>query len=93
MTMIIVFDPNGGFVTSVAAWIMSPTGAYTPQDPAEDDVVGIAKFGIVAKYKKGLARRPDRIPVPGRQSELPQRAVHVDGGLGKQDRSTEAPAP
>ncbi len=52
--MIIVYDPNGGFVTG-GGWIMSPTGAYTPQNTSDADVTGRANFGFVAKYKKGLA--------------------------------------
>ncbi|MFC1661600.1 PKD domain-containing protein [Gemmatimonadota bacterium] len=45
---IVVFDPDGGFVTG-GGWIESPAGAYTP-DP---DLTGKATFGFVAKYKKG----------------------------------------
>jgi hypothetical protein len=45
---IVVFDPNGGFVTG-GGWINSPLGAYKP-DPS---IVGKANFGFVSKYKKG----------------------------------------
>lgn len=46
--MIVVFDPDGGFVTG-GGWIDSPSGAYAV-DPA---LTGKANFGFVAKYKKG----------------------------------------
>ena len=46
--MVVVYDPSAGFVTG-GGWINSPAGAYTP-DP---DLVGIATFGFVSKYKKG----------------------------------------
>ena len=49
---VVVFDPTGGFVTG-GGWIDSPTGAYTPNDLADPDLVGKAHFGFVAKYKKG----------------------------------------
>jgi hypothetical protein len=52
--MIIVYDPNGGFITG-GGWINSPTGAYTPDNTSDLDVTGRANFGFVAKYKKGLA--------------------------------------
>jgi len=46
--MIVVYDPNAGFVTG-GGWIQSPPGAYGP-DPA---LVGKANFGFVSKYLKG----------------------------------------
>ncbi|MFV5701018.1 T9SS type A sorting domain-containing protein, partial [Flavobacterium sp. XS2P12] len=45
---IVVYDPNGGFVTG-GGWINSPAGAWVG-NPA---VIGKANFGFVAKYKKG----------------------------------------
>lgn len=45
---VVVYDPNGGFVTG-GGWIDSPAGAYA-SDPS---VTGKATFGFVAKYKKG----------------------------------------
>jgi len=45
---IVIFDPNGGFVTG-GGWINSPPGAY----PANPALVGKANFGFVSKYKKG----------------------------------------
>ena len=47
-TSVVVFDPNGGFVTG-GGWINSPAGAYWPNPT----VTGKANFGFVAKYKKG----------------------------------------
>jgi hypothetical protein len=47
---IVVYDPNGGFVTG-GGWINSPGGAYTPSPL----LTGKADFGFVSKYKKGTA--------------------------------------
>jgi hypothetical protein len=51
--MVIVYDPNGGFVTG-GGWIDSPAGALT----ADPLATGRANFGFVSKYKKG-ATAPD----------------------------------
>lgn len=45
---VVVYDPNGGFVTG-GGWIYSPPGAYIDNPDAE----GKASFGFVSKYKKG----------------------------------------
>jgi hypothetical protein len=45
---VVVYDPNGGFVTG-GGWIISPAGAYAP-DPS---AAGKANFGFVSKYQKG----------------------------------------
>lgn len=45
---VVVFDPDGGFVTG-GGWIDSPAGAF----PADPDASGRASFGFVSKYKKG----------------------------------------
>jgi hypothetical protein len=45
---IVVYDPEGGFVTG-GGWIDSPPDAYRP-DPT---LTGKATFGFVSKYKKG----------------------------------------
>ena len=45
---VVVFNPNGGFVTA-GGWIESLPGAYQ----ADPSLTGKANFGIVAKYKKG----------------------------------------
>jgi len=52
LKFIVVYDPTAGFVTG-GGWIDSPPGAYTPSDPDDPDVVGVAEFGFVSKYKKG----------------------------------------
>jgi len=44
---IVIYNPNGGFVTG-GGWIMSPPGAYTP-DPT---LTGKVTFGFVSKYQK-----------------------------------------
>jgi PKD repeat protein len=47
-TYIVIYDPEGGFVTG-GGWIHSPNGSYT-LDP---DLTGKATFGFVSKYHKG----------------------------------------
>jgi hypothetical protein len=51
--MVVIYDPNGGFVTG-GGWVNSPAGAYRPDTTA----AGKANFGFVSKYKKG-ATVPD----------------------------------
>jgi PKD repeat protein len=46
--ILVVYDPNGGFVTG-GGWIISPAGAYK----ADPTMTGKANFGFVSKYKKG----------------------------------------
>ncbi|MGE0887026.1 MAG: PKD domain-containing protein [Blastocatellales bacterium] len=46
--MVVVYDPNGGFVTG-GGWIDSPAGAYVPNP----DLTGKANFGFVSKYQNG----------------------------------------
>ena len=46
--MIVVYDPNGGFVTG-GGWIDSPLGAYR----ANLSLTGKASFGFVSKYHNG----------------------------------------
>jgi hypothetical protein len=45
---VIVYDPNGGFVTG-GGWIDSPAGALV----ADPSLAGKATFGFVSKYQKG----------------------------------------
>jgi hypothetical protein len=45
---IVVFDPEGGFVTG-GGWINSPAGAYV----SDTTLAGKATFGFVSKYEKG----------------------------------------
>jgi hypothetical protein len=47
---IVVYDPNGGFVTG-GGWILSPAGAYA----ADLTLAGKATFGFVSKYQKGAS--------------------------------------
>lgn len=46
--MVVVYDPNAGFVTG-GGWIQSPPGAYA----ASPSLTGKANFGFVSKYKRG----------------------------------------
>ena len=48
---VVVYDPNGGFVTG-GGWINSPQGAYS----ADTDLTGKVNFGFVSKYKKGASK-------------------------------------
>lgn len=57
---VVVYDPQAGFITG-AGWITSPPGAYQPNP----DLAGDAKFGVVAKIKKG-----DTIPSGNLQFRL-----------------------
>jgi len=45
---VVVYDPNGGFVTG-GGWVLSPAGAYT----ADPTLAGKATFGFVSRYAKG----------------------------------------
>ncbi len=56
---VVVYDPNGGFVTA-GGWIDSLPGAYQP-DPSQ---TGKANFGFVAKYKKGDSLPGGNVEVP-----------------------------
>jgi hypothetical protein len=47
---VVVYDPNGGFVTG-GGWINSPAGAYR----ADPTLAGRASFGFVSKYAKGAS--------------------------------------
>ena len=49
-SIVVVYDPNGGFVTG-GGWIDSPAGAYV----ADPSLAGKATFGFVAKYQKGAS--------------------------------------
>lgn len=48
--LIVVYDPEGGFVTG-GGWINSPAGAF----PAHPSLAGRANFGFVSKYQKGAS--------------------------------------
>jgi len=49
---VVVFDASGGFANG-GGWFNSPAGAYTPNDPSDPDVTGVARFAFVSKYNKG----------------------------------------
>jgi len=67
---IVMYDPDGGFVTG-GGWIDSPSGAYTPDNPDDPDIVGRANFGFVSKYKKGAS-------VPTGQTEFHFKAANLN---------------
>ena len=48
-TLVVVYDPDGGFVTG-GGWIMSPAGVCPGCDTSPE---GKATFGFVSEYKKG----------------------------------------
>lgn len=48
--MVVVYDPNGGFVTG-GGWMNSPAGAYA----ANPALTGKASFGFVSKYHRGAS--------------------------------------
>jgi hypothetical protein len=62
MAMVVVYDPDGGFVTG-GGWINSPPGAYI----ADPSLNGKASFGFVAKYHNGAS-------VPSGNTEFQFRA-------------------
>jgi hypothetical protein len=57
-TMLVVYDPAGGFVTG-GGWISSAAGAYVP----DQTLAGKANFGFVSKYQKGAS-------IPTGQTEI-----------------------
>ncbi|MDX1409086.1 MAG: Ig-like domain-containing protein, partial [Saprospiraceae bacterium] len=50
---VVIYDPDGGFVTG-GGWIWSEPG-WCQLDELCNDAEGIANFGFVSKYKKGLS--------------------------------------
>lgn len=48
--MVVIYDPNGGFVTG-GGWFNSPAGAYT----INPSLTGRANFGFVSKYLRGAS--------------------------------------
>lgn len=47
-TLLAIYDPTAGFVTG-SGWIDSPAGAFA----ADPSLAGRARFGFIARYKKG----------------------------------------
>jgi hypothetical protein len=64
--MIVVYDPNAGFVTG-GGWVQSPPGACA----ANPALTGKANFGFVSKYKKGTT-------VPTGETEFQFKAGDLD---------------
>lgn len=63
---VVVYDPNGGFVTG-GGWIDSPVGASTEYPTA----VGRASFGFVSRYQKGANK-------PGGETEFQFKAGNLN---------------
>jgi len=70
---IVVYDPNGGFVTG-GGWIDSPVGAST-QYP---DAVGKANFGFVSKYKKGAEVPTGKVKFHFKKGNIKFKAKEYD---------------
>ena len=68
--LVAVYDPAAGFVTG-GGWIVSPPGAYTPDNPGDLDVTGRASFAFVSRYKKGAT-------VPTGQTEFQFQAGNLN---------------
>lgn len=66
IAMVVVYDPEGGFVTG-GGWIDSPEGACT----ADPTLTGRASFGFVSKYLKGAQ-------VPTGQTEFQFRVANLN---------------
>lgn len=71
--LLVVYDPNGGFVTG-GGWIDSPAGAYV----AAPDLTGRANFGFVSKYKKGTNSPTGRTEFQFRAGSLDFQSVSYD---------------
>ncbi len=56
-TSIVVYNRSQSFVTG-GGWINSPSGAYTPNNATDPDVVGRGNFGFVARYPSPTATIP-----------------------------------
>ena len=51
-TSVVVYDPTGPFVTANGNFT-SPSGAYTPENPGDPNVVGAAHIDFLARYQPG----------------------------------------
>ncbi len=56
-TAIVVYNRSASFVTG-GGWIDSPSGAYTPTNSADANLVGRGNFGFVARYASPTATVP-----------------------------------
>jgi len=64
--MVVVYDPNGGYVTG-GGWINSPFGAYQP----DQSIIGKANFGFVSRYQHGAT-------VPTGQTEFQFKVANLN---------------
>ncbi len=56
-TSIVIYNRSQSFVTG-GGWINSPSGAYTPNNATDPDIVGRGNFGFVARYPSPTATIP-----------------------------------
>jgi PKD repeat protein len=70
---IVVYDPNGGFVTG-GGWIHSEPGSYLPDPTLE----GKATFGFVSRYKKGASAPTGNTEFQFRTAELNFHSTSYD---------------
>jgi PKD repeat protein len=79
---VVVFDSGNGFITG-GGWINSPSGAYTPANASDADLVGRAEFGFVIRK-----RASDPVPTGNTEFQMRLRkAGHDDHGhRGRDDR-------
>ena len=56
-TSVVVYNRSLSFVTG-GGWINSPSGAYTPGNSTDPDLVGRGNFGFVARYPSPTATVP-----------------------------------
>jgi hypothetical protein len=66
---VVVYDPNGGFVTG-GGWIISPPGACLLTTVCQG-ATGKANFGFVSKYQKGQS-------IPTGQTQFQFQAGNLD---------------
>ncbi len=79
ISRVTVFDGSSGFVTG-GGWINSPSGAYTPNNPNDANLVGRAEFGFVARK-----RLSDPLPTGSTEFQLRIRSAHSGRDDGRDD--------
>jgi PKD repeat protein len=81
VSRVVVFDGGNGFVSG-GGWITSPSGAYTPNDPSDPDLIGRANYGFVI-------RKDASDSVPTGNTEFQLRLAQTTGkNAGKDGFST-----
>ncbi len=83
-TSVVVYDRSQSFVTG-GGWIDSPSGASTPGDSSDPDLVGRGNFGFVARYQSPNAS------VPSGETEFQLRVRKQRSGCSERwddDRTT-----